>query len=106
MESYRPCYGATHCLLPLKWLAPEQAAHSKRILRKVASGNVVRSLLYNNVMYCVTVSRPLISAGHLKATLDIRFIWSDSAPLLVVCSGGLCQGGRLPPLIYGSIACG
>ena len=55
----------------------------------LASGNTVRALLYNNVICCVTASRPLISVGQLRAMLDIRFIWSNSAPLLVVCSGGL-----------------
>ena len=44
--------GATHCLLPLDWLAYEQAAHSKRIHLKVASGSSVRALLYNNMIYC------------------------------------------------------
>ena len=81
--------GATHCLLPLRWLTPDQAAFAKRIHLKVASGTSVRALLYNNLIYCKTVSRPLISVGHLKAMLDVRFIWSDSSTLLVACSGGL-----------------
>ena len=81
--------GATHCLLPLRWLTPDQAAFAKRIHLKVASGTSVRALLYNNLIYCKTVSRPLISVGQLKAMLDVRFIWSDSSPLLVACSGGL-----------------
>ena len=55
--------GATHCLLPLKWLHPKQAANSKRIHLKVASGTSVRALLYNNIIYCQTVSRPLLSVG-------------------------------------------
>ena len=81
--------GATHCLLPLRRLTPDQAAFAKRIHLKVASGTSVRALLYNNLIYCKTVSRPLISVGQLKAMLDVRFIWSDSSPLLVACSGGL-----------------
>ena len=81
--------GATHCLLPLSWLSPEEASSSKRIHLKVASGTSVRALLYNNVIYCSTVSRPLISAGQLKAMLDLRFHWDDSSPTLLVCSGGL-----------------
>ena len=80
---------ATHCLLPLRWLTPDQRAFAKRIRLKVASGTSVRALLYNNLIYCKTVSRPLISVGQLKAMLDVRFIWSDSSPLLVACSGGL-----------------
>ena len=60
-----------------------------RIHLKVASGTSVRALLYSNLIYCKTVSRPLISVGQLKAMLDVRFIWSDSSPLLVACSGGL-----------------
>ena len=75
--------GATRCLLPLKWLAPEQAARSKQIHLKVASGTSVRALLYQNLIYCVTVSRPLLSAGQLKGMLDLRFTWDDSAPQLV-----------------------
>ena len=42
-------------------------------------------------MYCATVTRPLVSVGQLKFMLDFRFIWSDSAPLLVACSDGLKQ---------------
>ena len=81
--------GATHCLLPLDWLTYEQAAHSKRIHLKVASGSSVRALLYNNMIYCAKVSRPLLSVGQLKAMLDLRFVWDDSAPCLLACSGGL-----------------
>ena len=81
--------GATHCLLPLDWLAYAQAAHSKRIHLKVASGTSVRALLYNNMIYCKTVSRPLLSVGQLKAMLDLRLVWDDSAPCLLACSGGL-----------------
>ena len=62
--------GATHCLFPLSWLSAEHASSSKRIHLKVASGTSVRALLYNNVIYCSTVSRPLISVGQLKAVLD------------------------------------
>ena len=55
--------GATHCLLPLSQLTNEQSLSSKKIHLKVASGATVRALLYQNVMYCATVSRPLISVG-------------------------------------------
>ena len=81
--------GATHCLLPSSWLSPEQAAFSKRIHLRVASGTSVRALLYHNIIYCKTVSRPLLSVGQLKAMLDLRFLWDDSSPCLVACSGGL-----------------
>ena len=37
--------GATHCLLPLKWMTQEQAETCKRIHLKVASGATVRALL-------------------------------------------------------------
>ena len=78
--------GATHCLLPLSWLSLEEASSSKRIHLKVASGTSVRALLCNNVTYCSTVSRPLISVGQLKAMLDLHFHWDDSSPTLLVCS--------------------
>ena len=81
--------GATHCLLPLTWLTYEQAASAKKIHLRVASGTSVRALLYNNLIYCKTVSRPLLSVGQLKAMLDLRFLWDDSAPSLLTCSGGL-----------------
>ena len=81
--------GATHCLLPLTWLSYEQAASAKKIHLRVASGTSVRALLYNNLIYCKTVSRPLLSVGQLKAMLDLRFLWDDSAPSLLTCSGGL-----------------
>ena len=41
------------------------------------------------MIYCATVSRPLLSVGQLKAMLDLRFVWDDSAPCLLACSGGL-----------------
>ena len=81
--------GATHCLLPLDWLTPAQAATSKRIHLKVASGSSVRALLFNNLIFCATVSRPLLSVGQLKAMLDLRFLWDNSSPCLIACSGGL-----------------
>ena len=64
--------GATHCLLPLDWLTPTQAATSKRIHLKVASGSSVRALLFNNLIFCATVSRPLLSVGQLKAMLGLE----------------------------------
>ena len=67
--------GATHCLLPLSWLTNEQSLSSKKIHLKVASGATVRAVLYQNVIYCATVSRPLISVGQLKAMLDLRMVW-------------------------------
>ena len=81
--------GATHCLLPLSWLTNEQSLHSKKIHLQVASGSKSRALLYNNIIYCATVSRPLISVGQMKSMLDLRFVWNDSSPLLLACSGGL-----------------
>ena len=53
------------------------------------SGTSVRALLYHNIIYCKTVSRPLLWVGQLKAMLDLRFLWDDSSPCLVACSGGL-----------------
>ena len=76
-------------MLPLSWLSPEEASSSKRIHLKAASRTSVQALFYNNVIYCSTVSRPLISVGQLKAMLDLRFHWDDSSPTLLVCSGGL-----------------
>ena len=76
-------------MLPLDCLTPTQASSSKRIHLKVASGSSVRALLYNNLIYCATVSRPLLSVGQLKAMLDLRFLWDDSAPCIIACSGGL-----------------
>ena len=81
--------GATHCLLPLSWMTNEQANSSKKIHLHVASGNKVRALLYSNIIYCATVTRPLISVGQMKSMLDLRFVWSDSCPLLLACLGGL-----------------
>ena len=74
--------GATHCLLPLRWMTHEQAERCKKIHLKVASGSSVRALLYNN-------TRPLISVGQLKSMLDLRVVWDDSAPLVIACPGGL-----------------
>ena len=81
--------GATHCLLPLKWMTHEQAESCKKIHLKVASGATVRALLHENVTYCSTVSRPLVSVGQLKGMLDLRMIWDDSSPKIIACSGGL-----------------
>ena len=55
---------------------------------KVATGTTVRALLYNNVKYAKSVTRPLISVGQLKGMLDLRMIWDDSSPLIVVCYAG------------------
>ena len=81
--------GATHCLLPLKWMTHEQAESCKKIHLKVASGATVRALLHENVIYCSTVSQPLVSVGQLKGMLDLRMIWDDSSPKIIACSGGL-----------------
>ena len=81
--------GATHCLLPLRWMTTDQAENCKKIHLKVASGISMSALLHDNIIYCSTVTRPPIYVGQLKSMLDLRFIWSDSAPLLVACSGGL-----------------
>ena len=88
-ELYHPSWtGATHCLLPLRWMTNEQAGSSKEIHLHVTSGSKVRALLHDNIIDCATVTRPLISVGQLKSMLDLRFIWSDAAPLLMACSGG------------------
>ena len=73
--------GAIYCLVPLGWLTNEQSHHSKKIHLHVASGSKVRALLYNNITYCATITRPLISVGQLKGMLDLRFVWNDSSPL-------------------------
>ena len=81
--------GATHCLLPLRWMTNEQAGSCKKIHLHVASGSKVRALLHDNIIYCATVTRPLITVGQMKSMLDLRFVWNDSSPLLLACSGGL-----------------
>ena len=48
----------------------------------------MRALLYNNVIYAKSVTRPLISVGQLKGMLDLRMIWDDSSPLIVICYAG------------------
>ena len=47
--------GATHCLLPITWLG------------------------------AVIYAKGVISVGQLKGMLDLRMIWDDSSPLIVVC---------------------
>ena len=61
--------GATQCLLPLRWLTPEQAGSSKKIHLQIASGSKACALLYNNIIYCATVTHPLISVGQLISML-------------------------------------
>ena len=61
---------------------------AKRIHLKVATSTTVRALLYNNVIYAKSVTRPLINVGQLKGMLDLRMIWDDSSPLIVVCYAG------------------
>ena len=84
--------GATHCLLPLGWLTPEQAAFSKRTRLKVASGTSVRALLYNNLICCKTVSllqicllsfdlgRP--TQGHARCEIHLEWLFSFACSLL------------------------
>ena len=67
----------------------EQAETCKKIHLKVASGATVRALLHEKIIYCSTVSRPLVSVGQLKSMLDLRLIWDDSSPKILTCSGGL-----------------
>ena len=80
---------ATHCLLPITWLRGE-CGKAKRIHLKVATGTTVRALLYNSVIYAKSVTRPLISVGQLKGMVDLRMVWDDSSPLIVVCYAGDC----------------
>ena len=80
--------GATHCLLPLTWLSEEDTEKAKRIHLRVASGDQVRALLYNNIIYAKSVTRPLVSIGQLKSMIDLRFVWDDGAPVLLFCSDG------------------
>ena len=80
--------GATHCLLPLSWLSDEDADRARRIHLRVASGAQVRALLFNNIIYAQSVSRPLVSIGQLKTMLDLRFVWDDGPPILLFCSSG------------------
>ena len=79
--------GATHCLLPLSWLSDEDADQAQRIHLRVASGSQVRALLFNDVTYTRSVTRPLVSIGQLKAMLDLRFVWDDGPPILFCSSG-------------------
>ena len=74
--------GATHCLLPITWLGAEECEKAKRIHLKVATGTTIRALLYNNVTHAKSVT------GQLKGMLDLRMIWDDSSPLIVVCYAG------------------
>ena len=75
----------------LSWTQEQHTAfcdQAKRIHLKVATGTTVRALLYNNVIYAKSVTHPLISVGQLKGMLDLRMIWDDSSPLIVVCYAG------------------
>ena len=74
--------------MPLTWLSAEECNQTKRIHLKVATGTTARALLFNNVIYAKSVTRPLISVGQLKGMLDLRLIWDDSSPLIVVCYAG------------------
>ena len=61
---------------------------SRMIYLGVANGTQSRALLYNNITYAPSASRPLISIGQLKAMLDLRFVWDDGPPSLLFCSSG------------------
>ena len=74
--------------MPLTWLSAKEREQAKRIHLKVAAGTTVRALRLNNVIYAKSVTRPLISVGQLKGMLDLRLIWDDSSPLIVVCFAG------------------
>ena len=80
--------GATHCLLPFSWLSRDQIDNAKRIYLRVASGSKVKALLREIVIHCPSANRPLISVGQMKAMMDIRFIWDDSCPYVVLCDAG------------------
>ena len=69
--------------LPLSWLSPEEASSSKRIHLKVAGSTSMRALLLcNNVLYCSTVNRPLISVGQLESKARLCCCASPSEDFL------------------------
>ena len=80
--------GATHCLLPLTWLSEEDTEKAKGIHLRDASGDQVRALLYNNIIYAKSVTGPLVSIGQLKSMIDLRFVWDDGAPVQLFCCDG------------------
>ena len=90
--------GATHCLLPLSWLSDENAEQAKRIHLRVASGDQARALLFNNITYAKSVTRPLVSIGQLKAMLDLRFVWDDGPPIQHHLPGIDCPSRGYPPV--------
>ena len=40
-------------------------------------------------MYTPHIARPLLSVGQLKAMLDLRLVWDDGPPMLLLCSSGI-----------------
>ena len=72
----------------MDWLSDETIEQAKRIYLGVANGTKSEALLYNNIMYALSASRPLVSVGKLKAMLDLRFVWSDGPPTLLLCFSG------------------
>ena len=48
----------------------------------------MRALLCHNVTYPKSVNQPLVSVGQLKGMIDLRFIWGDASPLLIICHAG------------------
>ena len=72
----------------MRWLSEEDTEKAKRIHLRLASGDQLRALLYNNIIYAKSVTRPLVSMGQLKSMIDLRFIWDDGAPVLLFCSDG------------------
>ena len=49
---------------------------------------MLRALQNNNIIYASTVSKPLVSVGQLKSMLDLRFVWDDAAPVVLLCAQG------------------
>ena len=104
--------GATHCLPPLKWLHPKQAANSKRTHLKVASGTSVRALLYNNF----TVSRatevdarlafplglPVVSNEELYALLRAIHLYTETGQLWDARQWSQQLGRKLSPYHWGT----
>ena len=54
-----------------KWMTHKQAETCKKIHLKVANGATVQALLHEDIVYCSTVGRPLVSVGQLKSMLDL-----------------------------------
>eukprot|EP00971_Amphidinium_carterae_P035884 705795-Amphidinium_carterae.1 len=96
--------GASHRLLPVSHLTPDEAELASRVHVRVANGALTRALMYQNIIYAKKVPRPLISVGQITNSLDLTFLWQGGIPRLIMTENGT-QFEVIRATLWNSLPC-